>query len=452
MPMYTPQSFIDGWKFELAHDFEKDGVPATWAPGNSGPKQWGAEDQKLDLPGRPTAMALSPDAALIAIAVNKEIMIYDGSTLALKKTLRWHAGHVSQLAFHPGGRFLLSGSRISRNQREEVVRLWDLEAAESVADWDMFLDKMVEYSVGELISQRSWTAAEAEAMSPSLTASLGELFRAAEIRRDVQRGDALEGRTAGFQSRPFSHDGKLFFYLTNRTEVRVYNIMERKQHLLLQGHTDAIMWVGCTPDDKIIASSAWDGTVKLWRSDTGALLHTLETDGHQLWAGRFSPDGKYLAVGSGSGKVFVWKMETAELLSKLEGGPHWVRTLDFTVGPNASDPVYLAAGAEYNVRVFDIHTAAQVQHWEVKSQEKPMMYEISDVQYSPSGFKPHALGIKAPDGRITIYDGERNVKWEFEQPLTDAPRFFGTGYMIFNPATTSIISADNDNALRVWNL
>ncbi|GLB44063.1 hypothetical protein LshimejAT787_1502470 [Lyophyllum shimeji] len=237
----------------------------------------------------------------------------------------------------------------------------------------------------------------------------------------------------------------------NLADVVVYDVSERKERFRLQRHADTVMWVGSNPDDTMIATSSWDGTVKLWQGHTGALLHTLQTERHQLWAGRFSPDGRFLAVSAGSGNIYVWRVETTELISKLDGGPDWVRTLDFSMDVE-KDAVYLAAGSSLKVCVFNIRTAERIQNWEVKHDGIAIMYEVQNVQYSPSDFTPRVLGIKTPDGRITVSNNGRNVKWEYEQPLTDAPRLYGTGDMVFHAATSFIISADSDSSLRGWKL
>lgn len=65
---------------------------------------------------------------------------------------------------------------------------------------------------------------------------------------------------------------------------------------------------------------------------------------------------------------------------------------------------------------------------------------------------PSLLAFKGPDGRITVYGGENHVKWEFAQPLGEARRFCGSGDIRYNPLIHSVISADADNAVRIWKL
>jgi WD40 repeat protein len=47
---------------------------------------------------------------------------------------------------------------------------------------------------------------------------------------------------------------------------------------VLQGHSHWVSSVAFSPDEKILASSSYDGTIKLWDRQTGTCLHTLRSD------------------------------------------------------------------------------------------------------------------------------------------------------------------------------
>lgn len=76
-----------------------------------------------------------------------------------------------------------------------------------------------------------------------------------------------------------------------------------------EGHTDWIYAVSVSPDDKIIASSSRDKTIKLWSFD-GNLLQTLKEHQHEVIDISFSTDGTMLASASYDNTIKIWKKST----------------------------------------------------------------------------------------------------------------------------------------------
>jgi WD40 repeat protein len=281
-------------------------------------------------------------------------------------------------------------------------------------------------------------------------------LRQALIQQDVQKDQALMGTVFGFGSRTFSASGDTLFYLRRETNtIVVHDVTKRTEKFTLQGHSNSIVWVGSSPDESLIASSSWDGTVRLWNAHTGALVRILEGGDGQNWAAAWSSNGALLAAGNGEGKVRIWEVASGMLLHTFADFPSWVRAISFAP-PNAGDGgLRLAAGASGShfrgagcVRVFDVDTGSQVTEWRMAAEGFMAETEVSSLEYSDDG----KLAFKAPDGRLLVYDAEKNVKWEFVMDETDRASGRKMSGFTFAAQGKRIWSWDTDGALRGWDL
>lgn len=100
--------------------------------------------------------------------------------------------------------------------------------------------------------------------------------------------------------------------------------------IVLKGHRDCLMWTGFAPDDTLLASVAWDKTIRVWDVSTGAEKWCWRTEG-QNWIGHWSSDGSQFLGTCGNGTIHLWDVKTGEEVwrFKPEGRSHWYRQLDW---------------------------------------------------------------------------------------------------------------------------
>ena len=81
----------------------------------------------------------------------------------------------------------------------------------------------------------------------------------------------------------------------------------------------------------MLASGSYDDTVRLWDSDTGEHLQTLEGHTDNIWCVAFSPDALTLASGSVDRTIRLWNASTREHLRTLEGHTDSVLSVAFSL-------------------------------------------------------------------------------------------------------------------------
>ncbi len=254
-------------------------------------------------------VAFSPDGIRLASAGNDQVVtLWDAATGQVIHTSPGHTERIYVLEFSPDGKTIATSSE------DGTVRLWD---GGDGASLHVLSDHRARYYGGMAFSPDGKTLASAGGGQPTIRTwdvATGRLIRT--IDDDVIRAGASfagQRQTSGGSMKPVAY----------------------------------------SPDGKILASGAEDGTIRFRDAATGRLDLTLR-DPHNLNAitsVEFSPDGKLVASASYFGQAAsVWDVSTAYLLrtTKL----HTINISDIAFAP---DNVHLACGcSEGDIRILDV--------------------------------------------------------------------------------------------------
>lgn len=78
----------------------------------------------------------------------------------------------------------------------------------------------------------------------------------------------------------------------------------------LEGHGDAILSVGFSPDGQQMASASGDHTMRIWDLNTETPLNTCVGHTHWVLYVAFSADCEKVATGSMDNTIILWKAST----------------------------------------------------------------------------------------------------------------------------------------------
>ena len=103
---------------------------------------------------------------------------------------------------------------------------------------------------------------------------------------------------------------------SRRGGARVWRDDGKMLDLAWQAHTAAVQALAFSPDEQMLATGSWDGTIKLWNLENGALLWLGQHTGsiHRL---AFTPDGRTLASGGDDAAIRLWDVSTGKHLQTL---------------------------------------------------------------------------------------------------------------------------------------
>jgi len=287
---------------------------------------------------------------------------------------------------------------------------------------------------GLVISLWQWRRAEGTAalMAQNLYVSdVGVAFGAWESGRIERARELLNGQRPGLgQPDLRTFEWRYLFGLTRPKEL-----------LTIQTGAAQIWGSAVSPDGRILATGAGDGTIQLWDLPSGAPLGSLKNSPTIIYCLAFSPvDGTLLAAATDTLEVQLWDVSKRQLVGRLV---HHASTFSLAFTPDGRK---LATVAGYP---YALDTPAELSLWDVDTRQKVRSFDAHQassafVDISRDG---NLLAITSGDGSVTI--------WNLATHLP-AGRLTGHKGMAicarFSPSGSMLATGGIDGTVRLWDV
>lgn len=372
--------------------------------------------------GVPESATVSPRGDRFATAGTTTITLWDSSTRQPVGELKGHSGVVTNLSFTPDGSRLVSGDAAGN------LMLWDATAATPLAAL-LTGNQRTLYGPVTNDGRILLLGDDPEDATDEDTYVLWDTSA------NAPRGAPLAQHTDNLHGYSVSPDETLLATASFDGTVRLWDLETGAAvGEPLRGHEGRVLFVAFSPDGKLLASGGTDNQVWLWNVPDGTPFWG-PMAGHTNWvrAGRFSADGGTLATGDASGDVLLWKLNRRKILRG-----HTDRVRSVALSPDASTLV--TGGFDKRLIVWD---AADLRTERVLGTGHANA--IIEIAFSPDG---RTLASADAGGGMIFWD---TATWEPRFPLYVDRSSVLIG-LDFSPDGKTLVAGAFDGAFQPWDV
>lgn len=290
-------------------------------------------------PNAVPALAHSPWAPIVAVAGQKQVILYHSEDFDVLGILPYPEGFPQSLSFSSSGAILQAGG--GRGGKSGNVVAWDVKTGERI------------FEVG-----REFDIVLGSDISPDhrnvVMGGPGKIFKI----WDTVSGEqitAVKKHPDWMLTADYSPDGVLLATGGRNSGLYVWEGATGLEFYTLKGHTAAVTNVGWRPDSNILGSISEDGQAMLWEMNEGKQIKKWTAHSGGGLAIDFSPDGLMIATAGRDKTVKLWKVDGAALRT-IKASDDIVMSVAFT-----NDSKRVISG-DYNgvIKVWNVADGAEL--------------------------------------------------------------------------------------------
>lgn len=340
------------WVWDIA--FSPDGCFLASASRDGTLRLWSVQDGQAiyvldshthDVHG----LAISTDSQLLVSAGKDHTVrlwhLQSGRNL---KTLRGYTGGLHSLSLSSDDQLLASSGQ------SETIQVWRLQLNSDLPGLHPYKTFSSPTHQISALSNVSFSP-----VSASLPSGVGQML--AIHRHDksiavcnVQTGhlDEWTAHSESIWTVLFSPGGKVLASSSYDRTVRLWDVETRHCLQVLRGHESGILAIAFDPSGERLASGSFDDTIRVWSVQTGECLRVLQEHTGAIFALAFDPSGQRLVSGGHDQTIRVWDLQTRTCLKLLQGHSGVVWTL--AISPDGR--ILASSSDDQTIRLWDLQT------------------------------------------------------------------------------------------------
>jgi len=328
-----------------------------------------------------TAMAASPWTSLLAVAGQKQILLYDTDSRELAGILPYPEGYARSLKFSANGSLLVMGG--GRGGKIGHAIVWDVKTGKRVTEIGKEFDQV---------------------MSADISPDHRKVVLATNTKKvkcfDVATGEQLyliTKHTEWVTGTQFSPDGVLLATADRNGNVFVWEADNGGEFYNLGQHAGSVTDLAWRADSNILASCSADGTISTWEMKTGKRVANWSAHG-KVQSVAFTPDGKVLTCGA-DGNTALWDINGSRI---QQGQSIHQDDIVSKVVALYDSKVFVTGNWLGEVRMFDVATGrdlTRVSSNPPKIADRLIETEKRLAELEPT-LAPAEVAVKAAEARI----------------------------------------------------
>ena len=216
--------------------------------------------------------------------------------------------------------------------------------------------------------------------------------------------------------------------------VRLWDFKNGRAIATLTGHNRAVNVVVISPDSTTLVSGSDDYTLKEWNLATGDIIRTLKGHSRDVNALAISPSGKLLASGGEDRTIKLWQMGTGNLLRTLFGVAGMIKSI--AISPDGR--MLVSGGFDNKIKLWSLQTGEQMKSWVAHRNSVNALAISADSRLLASGSKDRTVNLwELSSGTLlhTLRGHNRDVN-----------------AIAFSPKGRMVITGSSDASLNFWNV